>query len=78
MWTAVGKAPVPRVLSGHEAMELLDLEPGVAVGQALDTLDEEVEAGEITTAEEARAFLLDWWGEREDGAGAAPRRPEDD
>jgi len=78
VWTAVGKAPVPQVLSGHEVMELLGLEPGVAVGQALDALEEEVEAGEITTAEEARAFLVDRWGEREDGAGAAPRRSEDD
>ena len=78
VWTAVGKAPVPQVLSGHEVMELLDLEPGVAVGQALDALDEEVEAGEITTAEEARAFLTDWWGEREDRAGAARRPPADD
>jgi len=78
VWTAVGKAPVPQVLSGYEVMELLGLEPGVAVGQALDALDEEVEAGEITTAEEARAFLTDWWGEREDGVGAAPRPPEDD
>jgi hypothetical protein len=59
-------------------MELLDLEPGVAVGQALDALDEEVEAGEITTAEEARAFLTEWWGERGDGAGAARRPPADD
>jgi len=78
VWTAVSKAPVPQVLSGYEVMELLGLEPGVAVGQALDALDEEVEAGEITTAEEARAFLTDWWGEREDGVGAAPRPPEDD
>jgi poly(A) polymerase len=79
VWTAVGKAPVPQVLSGHEVMELLGLEPGVAVGQALDALDEEVEAGEITTAEEARAFLTDWWGEREDtGAGAPPLLGGDD
>ena len=78
VWTAVGKAPVPQVLSGHEVMELLGLEPCVAVGQALDALDEEVEAGEITTAGEARAFLMDWWGEREDGAAATPRRPDDD
>jgi len=79
VWTAVGKAPVPQVLSGHEVMELLGLEPGVAVGQALDALEEEVEAGEITTAAEARAFLKDRWGEREDAdAEPPPVRPGDD
>lgn len=79
VWTAVGKAPVPQVLSGHEVMELLGLEPGVAVGQALDALEEEVEAGEITTAAEARAFLKDRWGEREDGdAEPPPVRPGED
>jgi tRNA nucleotidyltransferase/poly(A) polymerase len=65
VWTAVGKAPVPQVLSGHEVMELLGLDPGPAVGQALDALDEEVEAGEIATAAEARAFLLEWRAKRE-------------
>jgi tRNA nucleotidyltransferase/poly(A) polymerase len=78
VWTAVGKAPVPQVLSGHEVMKLLGLKPGVAVGQALDALEEEVEAGEITTVAEARAFLKEWWGERDDGAGATPRSAEDD
>ena len=72
VWTAVSKAPVPQVLSGHDVMELLGLEPGAAVGQALDALEEEVEAGEIVTAAEARAFLQDWWSERDDGgAGQA-------
>jgi hypothetical protein len=77
VWTAVGKAPVPQVLGGHEVMELLGLEPGVAVGQALDALDEEVEAGEVSTAAEARDFLTEWWGERKDGAGAARGSRED-
>ena len=79
VWTAVGKAPVPQVLSGHEVMDLLGLEPGVAVGRVLDALDEEVEAGEIATAEEARAFLVDWWGERKDAeVDTSPVRPGDD
>ncbi|MCX6372190.1 MAG: HD domain-containing protein [Actinobacteria bacterium] len=75
VWTAVGKAPVPRVLGGDEVMELLGLEPGAAVGRALDALDEEVEAGEIATADDARAFLRDWWRGREDGADAEPCPP---
>jgi len=79
VWTEVNKAPVPQMLSGHEVMELLGLEPGVVVGQALDALDEEVEAGEITMAAEARAFLEDWWGAREDvDAEPPPARPGDD
>ena len=72
VWTAVSKTPVPRVLSGHDVMELLGLGPGALVGQALDALDEEVEAGEITSPAEARAFLLAWWGERKDGAEEWP------
>jgi poly(A) polymerase len=67
VWSGVSKAPVPHVLSGHDVMELLGVEPGAAVGQALDALEEEVEAGEIATPDEARAFLRDWWGERKDG-----------
>jgi poly(A) polymerase len=78
VWTAVAKAPVPQMLSGNEVMELLGLAPGVAVGQALDDLEEEVEAGEVATAEEARAFLQDWWGEREDAAAEAPRERRGD
>jgi poly(A) polymerase len=71
VWSAVGKTPVPRLLSGDEVMELLGLEPGADVGRALDALEEEVEAGEIHTADEARAFLRDWWGAREDGGPEA-------
>jgi tRNA nucleotidyltransferase/poly(A) polymerase len=60
MWTTVSKAPVPRLLSGEDVMELLELPPGPAVGLALDALEEEVGSGEIATASEARAFLRDW------------------
>ena len=60
MWTTVSKAPVPRLLSGEDVMELLDLPPGPAVGAALHALEEEVGAGEITTATEARVFLREW------------------
>jgi hypothetical protein len=67
------------MLSGDEVMELLGLQPGIAVGQALDALEEEVEAGEIATAQEARAFLVDRWGEREDAEmDGSPVRPGDD
>jgi len=65
VWTAVSKEPVPQLLSGDDVMEVLGIEPGPAVGQALDALEEEVEAGEVTTEHEARAFLVAWW--RRDG-----------
>jgi poly(A) polymerase len=71
VWSAVAKTPVPQLLSGHDVMDLLGLEPGAAVGEALDALEEEVEAGEIGTAAEARAFLLVWWGERQDDGSEA-------
>ncbi len=60
VWTAVSKAPVPQLLSGDDVMEVLGIEPGPAVGQALDALEEEVEAGEVRSEDEARAFLLAW------------------
>ena len=78
VWTAVSKAPAPQLLSGDDVMALLGIEPGPAVGQALDALEEEVEAGEVTDADEARAFLLDWWWRRGTDAeatrGARPAR----
>jgi hypothetical protein len=38
----------------------LQLEPGLEVGRALEALAEEIEAGEVATVDEARAFLLVW------------------
>ncbi len=79
VWTGVSKAPAPQLLGGDDVMALLGLEPGPAVGKALDALDEEVEAGEVADADGARAFLLEWWrsriddGEAGDDAAAGPR-----
>ncbi len=70
VWTAVSKAPAPQLLSGDDVMELLGIEPGPAVGQALDALEEEIESGEVSDAEGARAFLQAWW--RRDDAGDGP------
>jgi tRNA nucleotidyltransferase/poly(A) polymerase len=72
VWTAVSKAPVPQVLSGDDVMEVLGIEPGPAVGQALDALEEEVEAGEVRTEDEARDFLLQWWQHESDGQEEGP------
>ena len=68
-WTAVSKSPAPQLLSGDDVMNLLGIEPGPAVGQALDALEEEIESGEVTDADGARAFLQAWW--RRDDPGLA-------
>jgi poly(A) polymerase len=60
-WGQVTKAPVPHLLSGDDVMRVLGIDPGPAVGQALDALEEEVEAGEVRDTREARAFLRAWW-----------------
>jgi len=67
VWSEVSKASPAQLLSGDEVMELLGLVPGPAVGEALQVLEEEVEAGEIATPDDARSFLHDWWSA---GAGA--------
>ena len=68
-WTEVAKQPVVLPLDGEQVMALLQLEPGPQIGAALDVLREEVEAGDVTDAPEARASLLRW--AREHPAGAA-------
>ncbi|MEE4274531.1 MAG: hypothetical protein V2J16_01495, partial [Thermoleophilia bacterium] len=74
VWSGVTKAPVPRLLSGDDVIELLGLEPGPAVGQALDALEEEVEAGEVTDVDGARSFLKAWWSGRDAEANAGDGR----
>ena len=68
VWTGVNKLPSPQLLSGDDVMALLGLEPGPDVGRALDALEEEIEAGEVTEEAGARSFLLEWW---EDAGGDA-------
>ncbi len=71
VWSAVSKTQSPSLLSGDDVMELLDIGPGPAVGQALDALREELEAGEVTDATGAREFLLGWWRARGPGQAHA-------
>ncbi len=49
---------VKTALSGEEVMAQLHLEPGPEVGKMLTALQEAQLNGEVTTAEEAKAFLL--------------------
>ncbi|MBB5235077.1 HD domain-containing protein [Deinococcus budaensis] len=51
-------APPPPLLTGRDVMALLDLPPGPAVGEALRAVAEAQALGEVTSPEEARAFVL--------------------
>ena len=64
-------APPRRLLHGDEVMTLLDLAEGAAVGRALDVLQEEIDCGEVTTPEQARAFLQGWWEREQEGPADA-------
>jgi poly(A) polymerase len=75
VWSEVSKAPPPRLLSGEDVMALLGLSPGPMVGLALEALDEETEVGEVTTANEARTFLLAWWALCQADAGPSATEP---
>jgi tRNA nucleotidyltransferase/poly(A) polymerase len=68
-----GDTPAPpcRLLDGDEVMELLGLPEGAAVGRALDVLQEEIDCGEVATAEQGRAFLLGWWEREQEGPADA-------
>ena len=56
--------PAPRLLSGDDVMRLLGVPPGPLVGRALAVVQEEAEAGEITSREEAERHLASWWEEQ--------------
>ncbi len=53
--------PTPRLLTGDDVMRLLGVAPGPLVGQALAALQEEVDAGEVISREEAERYLAAWW-----------------
>ncbi len=79
VWTMVNKAPIPKLLSGEDVMETLALGPGPEVGMALTALEEEIDAGEVSTPDEARAFLGEWWVLRQaDPSQAADEGPPGD
>jgi tRNA nucleotidyltransferase/poly(A) polymerase len=53
--------PAPRLLTGDDVMRLLRVPPGPLVGRALVALQEEIEAGEVTSRDEAELYLASWW-----------------
>jgi poly(A) polymerase len=76
VWGEVAKQPVPDQLDGDSVMRLLGLSEGPEVGEALAALREEVEAGEVTTADQAETFLRAWAAARP-GAGMADAAADD-
>ncbi len=77
VWTAVSKAPAPQLLSGDDVMELLGIEPGPAVGQALDALEEEIEAGEVDRRGRRPRVPAEWW-RRDEAEGSEAAARDDD
>jgi poly(A) polymerase len=47
----------PKILDGHDIMKILNLEPGSKVGKLLEELKEAQAAGEISTREQAVAYV---------------------
>jgi poly(A) polymerase len=47
----------PKILDGHEIMDIFNLNPGPEVGKLLEELKEAQAAGEITTREQAVAYV---------------------
>ena len=60
VWLQIPKQSRTPLLDGDEAMCLLGLAPGPLLGQALRALQEETDALEVTTRDQARDFLLQW------------------
>ncbi len=50
--------PLPKLLSGEEIMELLNMKPSIELGNVIKNLKEAQISGEITTRDEAVKFLL--------------------
>jgi poly(A) polymerase len=49
-------AKAPRLITGNDLMEALDMPPGPSLGRLLSEIDEAIGAGEISTREEAVAY----------------------
>lgn len=54
----------PRLLDGHDLMRTLDLQPGPAVGEALEAIREAQATGKVSTREEALEFGKRWLEEQ--------------
>lgn len=59
-WLEVPKDAPPLPLDGHGVMALLGVSAGPRVGDALAALRDEVDAGVVRDAQQARAFVREW------------------
>jgi poly(A) polymerase len=60
VWLEVPKHVVPLPLDGRDVMDLLDVAEGPAVGEALQAVRDEVDAGTVSDRSSAREFLVEW------------------
>ena len=49
--------PLPKLLSGNEVMEILNLKPSRKLGEIMDALHEAQISGDITTKEHAVEYI---------------------
>ena len=54
----------PKLISGHDLIDTFDMEPGPRIGELLEAVGEAHAAGEVTTREDALAFVREWLGAR--------------
>ena len=79
VWLQIPKQGRVPLLDGDEAMSILRLEPGPLLGEALRALQEETDALEVTTRDQARDFLRRWLDCRAASAeGAVTAGPSDE
>lgn len=52
----------PRLLSGHDLMQIFGMKPGKIIGQALSAIREAQAVGEIHTRDEALDYVRNWLG----------------
>ena len=52
-----GRTPLPRLVDGRDVQQLMGIEPGRAVGRALESVRAAQESGEICSREQARELL---------------------
>ncbi|MGD9684736.1 MAG: hypothetical protein AB7W16_26525, partial [Candidatus Obscuribacterales bacterium] len=58
---------IPRLLNGRDIMSLLSLQPGPAVGDLLDSLDDAQAAGEVQDRLQAEDFVRDLYEKKYSG-----------
>ena len=50
----------PKLIDGHDLIDIFGLEPGHKIGELLEAVREAQAAGEITSRDEALAYIKHW------------------